>query len=249
MKNESLILLRVHNILISRGYHTIKRKLNKNVTKKYIKEYEPKIKKKKHIIPDEIRKLESNYQETNVESVFTSKSLEPIVELPLFSLAASSIFNLPTSYLSPKDLNYNLPANNVTEIAFIGRSNVGKSSLISTLLSEKTTVKISKEPGCTKTINFYCFLKSNILDKSKSNDGISYQNGHRLYLVDLPGYGFAKVSADEQKKWNKVIKDYIFNRPPAILRRIFVLVDSRHGLKGIFSFIFLFLYIKYLIFI
>ena len=222
--------------LARRGYNTKKRFKGRNIVNNYVKVYTPTIKKKKRIIPDEIRKLESNYQETNVESVFTSTLLEPIVELPLYGCAASSLFNLPACYLSPKDLNYNLPTNNVSEIAFIGRSNVGKSSLISTLLSEKTTVKISKEPGCTKTINFYCFLKSGVADKNKdsneNNKSFSNQNSHRLYLVDLPGYGFAKVSADEQKKWNKVIEDYIFKRPPAILRRIFLLVDSRHGLKG-----------------
>lgn len=223
--------------LARRGYNTKKTVKGRNSINNYVKVQTPNIKKKKkRIIPDEIRKLEPNYQETNVESVFTSISLEPIVELPLYSGAASSLFNLPAKYLSPKDLNYNLPTNNVSEIAFIGRSNVGKSSLISTLLSEKTTVKISKEPGCTKTINFYCFLKSGVAitskDSNESNKSFSNQNSHRLYLVDLPGYGFAKVSADEQKKWNKVIKDYIFERPPAILRRIFLLVDSRHGLKG-----------------
>lgn len=95
-------------------------------------------------------------------------------------------------------------------------------SLICTLLRNPSIVRTSKEPGCTKSINYFSFVTEN----SKSGN-----LSHRLYLVDLPGYGFAKVSKDERSKWKGVIDGYILTRPASILRRIFLLIDSRHGLK------------------
>jgi GTP-binding protein len=102
------------------------------------------------------------------------------------------------------------------EYAFIGRSNVGKSSLINMLTGIKNLAKISGTPGKTQLINHF-----GIESKLKSTDALM-----RWYLVDLPGYGFAKVSTGQRKKWEKMIESYIRNRENLV--NLFVLVDSRH---------------------
>lgn len=99
------------------------------------------------------------------------------------------------------------PYNKLPEIAFSGRSNVGKSSMINKLLNRKGLAKISSKPGHTRSINFF-----NIDNK--------------FYLVDLPGYGFAKVSKEEKEKWNMLINDYLHYREN--LMGIIMIVDSRH---------------------
>ena len=99
------------------------------------------------------------------------------------------------------------PKSNFEEIAFIGRSNVGKSSLINMLFNNKNLAKISKKPGKTKLINHFII-----------NDTI--------LLADLPGYGYAKLSKVETKKINEIIQDYIENRKN--LTKLFLLIDIRH---------------------
>lgn len=99
------------------------------------------------------------------------------------------------------------PEATLPEIAFVGKSNVGKSSLINALLGRRSLARTSSAPGKTRTINFY-----NI-------DG-------QLYFVDLPGYGYAKVSQEEQRRWGKVIEAYLKERPT--LKKILFLVDIRH---------------------
>lgn len=99
------------------------------------------------------------------------------------------------------------PAPNVPELAFAGRSNVGKSSLINKLLNRKSLARVSQKPGKTATVNFYS------IDKC-------------LNLVDLPGYGFAKVSKEEKKKWGTIIETYLNSR--VNLSQVVLLVDSRH---------------------
>lgn len=96
----------------------------------------------------------------------------------------------------------------ISEIAFIGRSNVGKSSLINHLLKKKDLAKVSSTPGKTQRINFF------LIDSS-------------FYLVDLPGYGFAKVSKSDQEKWGKYLEIYLNTRQ---LKALIFLVDSRRGL-------------------
>lgn len=93
------------------------------------------------------------------------------------------------------------------EYAFIGRSNVGKSSLINMLCGRESLAKVSASPGKTKLINHFII-------------------NNEWYLVDLPGYGYAKISQSERKKWQKMIEDYLRKR--ANLVNVFVLVDSRH---------------------
>ena len=101
-----------------------------------------------------------------------------------------------------------LPENDKLEVAFAGRSNVGKSSLINALMNRKSYARTSQQPGKTQTINFY-----NI--------------NELLYFVDLPGYGYAKVSQDTVKKWGKMIDGYLHQSK--VLRLVFLLVDIRHN--------------------
>ena len=100
-----------------------------------------------------------------------------------------------------------IPQNTMPEIAFAGKSNVGKSSLINALMNRKSLARTSAQPGKTQTINFY-----NINDA--------------LYFVDLPGYGYAKVSQQEKEKWGKMIEKYL--RQSKVLKAVFLLVDIRH---------------------
>ncbi len=103
-----------------------------------------------------------------------------------------------------------LPEDGFPEIAFAGRSNVGKSSLINRLVNRRSLVKVSARPGKTQSLNYFLV------------DG-------RLYLVDLPGYGFARVSKKLQDEWQGLIGDYLLSR--ATLRCVVVLIDIRHALK------------------
>ena len=100
-----------------------------------------------------------------------------------------------------------LPHNEGIEIAFAGKSNVGKSSLINGLLNRKALARTSSQPGKTQTINFY-----------KVNDS--------FYFVDLPGYGYAKVSASERENWGKMIERYLHSSEQLVL--VFLLIDIRH---------------------
>lgn len=100
-----------------------------------------------------------------------------------------------------------LPDNKLPEIAFAGKSNVGKSSLINGLLNRKSLARTSATPGKTQTINFY-----NVNEE--------------MYLVDLPGYGYAKVSEAEKVKWGQLIERYLHNSKQ--LKAVFLLIDIRH---------------------
>lgn len=99
------------------------------------------------------------------------------------------------------------PSAEIPEFAFIGRSNVGKSSLINMLVNSKNLVKVSETPGKTQTINYFLI-----------NDG--------FHFVDLPGYGFARVSQKERENWRKMIESYLTKRRQLLC--VFILIDSRH---------------------
>lgn len=166
-----------------------------------------------------MKKLTEKVVATTIPSLYTIESLDTTIDYSKWGLLSKSIFSQRVKYVPPSDFKFELPNTGKPEIAFIGRSNVGKSSLISCLLGQKKLVKVSKEPGCTKSVNYYTFTKGEELDD------------HMLYLVDLPGYGFAKISQEEKRKWADIIKDYFASRNQDILRRVFVLVDARHGIK------------------
>ena len=100
-----------------------------------------------------------------------------------------------------------LPENTLPEFAFAGKSNVGKSSLINALMNRKAYARTSSQPGKTQTINFYNINKA-------------------LYYVDLPGYGYAKVSLEAKAKWGKMIERYL--QKSAMLKMVLLLVDIRH---------------------
>lgn len=100
-----------------------------------------------------------------------------------------------------------LPENTLPEIAFAGKSNVGKSSLINALMNRKSLARTSGQPGKTQTINFY-----------KVNEA--------LYFVDLPGYGYAKVAESVKAKWGKMIENYLHHSKQ--LKAVFLLIDIRH---------------------
>lgn len=106
-----------------------------------------------------------------------------------------------------------LPGTDRPEIAFAGRSNVGKSSLINALVGVHGLARASNTPGRTQELNFFL------------------PEGQALYAVDLPGYGFAKAPKDKVAAWTSLIKDYLRGRPN--LARVMLLVDSRHGLKAV----------------
>ena len=100
-----------------------------------------------------------------------------------------------------------LPENTLPEFAFAGKSNVGKSSLINALMNRKSYARTSSQPGKTQTINFYNINQA-------------------LYYVDLPGYGYAKVSLEAKAKWGKMIERYL--KSSDVLKCVFLLVDIRH---------------------
>src|SRR3954467_4554324 len=115
------------------------------------------------------------------------------------------------TYLISSPAVENCPAPDRAEYAFIGRSNVGKSSLINMLCQKKELAKVSGSPGKTQLINHF-----NITSSDKKE----------WYLVDLPGYGYAKRSLKQRKSWEKMIEGYIKKREN--LTNLFVLIDSRH---------------------
>jgi GTP-binding protein len=124
--------------------------------------------------------------------------------------AARVLFARPVSFMLGCAKIEQLPPPDLPEVAFAGRSNVGKSSLINGLVNRHGLARASNEPGRTREVNFF------VLDE-------------RIRLVDLPGYGFARASKGEVKKFQNLGRDYLRGRPN--LKRVYLLIDARHGLK------------------
>jgi len=124
--------------------------------------------------------------------------------------AGRRLFSHQTRFIAGAAMAAALPGGTLPEIAFAGRSNVGKSSLVNALTGRKTLARTSNTPGRTRQINFFD------LDE-------------RLMLVDLPGYGYAEASKSEVRRWTALLGRYLQTR--AVLRRVCLLIDSRHGIK------------------
>ena len=127
---------------------------------------------------------------------------------------ARKLFSGPISFLKSAPSLQHLPEPTVPEVAFAGRSNVGKSSLLNALTNRNGLARTSNTPGRTQELNFF-----------EVGDPL------RFRLVDMPGYGFAEAPKDVVKRWRFLINDYLRGR--AVLKRVLVLVDSRHGLKDV----------------
>jgi GTP-binding protein len=127
---------------------------------------------------------------------------------------ARKLFSGPVSFLKSAPQLKFLPEPTVPEIAFAGRSNVGKSSLLNKLTNRSSLARTSNTPGRTQELNFFEVGTPVV-----------------LRLVDMPGYGFAKAPKDIARKWRHLINDYLRGR--VVLKRALVLVDSRHGLKDV----------------
>lgn len=123
-----------------------------------------------------------------------------------------ALFKGPCSFVKGVTRIEELPKDGRPEIAFAGRSNVGKSSLINALTGRASLARVSVTPGRTREINFF----------SLGKDGL-------LYLVDMPGYGYAKAAKSQVKGWTRLIHDYLKGRRE--LKRVFLLIDARHGIK------------------
>ena len=122
------------------------------------------------------------------------------------------LFSGPVDFLKGVVAMDGLPEADRVEVCFAGRSNVGKSSLINAITNRKALARASNTPGRTQEINFF-------------------ELGDKRYLVDLPGYGFANAPVAVVEKWQRLLKNYLSGRPN--LRRAFVLIDSRHGIKPV----------------
>ena len=123
-----------------------------------------------------------------------------------------ALFKAPSTFVKGVVRVAELPQDGRAEVAFVGRSNVGKSSLINALTRQKSLARVSVTPGRTRELNFFTLGK----------DG-------QLLLVDTPGYGYARAAKAEVRGWTRLIRDYLKGRRE--LNRVFVLIDARHGLK------------------
>jgi GTP-binding protein len=123
---------------------------------------------------------------------------------------AEELFKIPANFVLGVASVEGLPSGGKVEVAFAGRSNVGKSSLLNALLSRRSLARVSNTPGRTRELNYFAV-------------------GDILYVVDMPGYGYAKAPKSLVEGWTKLIHDYLRGR--AELKRVMLLIDSRHGLK------------------
>lgn len=120
-------------------------------------------------------------------------------------------FDKPATFVKGVVRLSDLPENGLPEIAFAGRSNVGKSSLLNALTGRRALARTSNTPGRTRELNYF-------------------RIGDALHIVDMPGYGYARAPKAQVRGWTRLIQEYLRGRPE--LKRVFLLIDSRHGLKA-----------------
>ncbi|HVJ50990.1 MAG TPA: ribosome biogenesis GTP-binding protein YihA/YsxC [Aliidongia sp.] len=130
---------------------------------------------------------------------------------PAMLEAGRLLFAQECTFINGSTLLSTIPEAALPEIAFAGRSNVGKSSLVNALTGRLTLARVSNTPGRTQQLNFFDL-------------------GRRLMLVDMPGYGYAKAAKSEIARWTELVETYLKGRPS--LRRVLVLIDARHGVKS-----------------
>ena len=123
---------------------------------------------------------------------------------------AERLFRLPCRFLKGVVNVEGLPNASIQEVAFAGRSNVGKSSLLNALIAQGRQARTSNTPGRTRELNYFIM-------------------GEALHIVDMPGYGYARASKSLVEGWNRLVQDYLRGRQQ--LARVFLLIDSRHGIK------------------
>ena len=142
-------------------------------------------------------------------------------EAPVISAAARNLFVRPWIFIRGVPAMKFLPPEGPAEIAFAGRSNVGKSSLINALIGQKGLARTSNTPGRTQELNYFV------------PDGFSGEKDDLppMALVDMPGYGFAQAPKELVDRWTELVFDYLRGR--VTLKRVYVLIDSRHGIKKI----------------
>ncbi len=125
--------------------------------------------------------------------------------------AAQALFSGPITFVKGVVRIDGLPVEPLAEVAFAGRSNVGKSSLLNALTGRKALARTSNTPGRTRELNYF-------------------RVGDALHIVDMPGYGYANAPKTQVRGWNQLIYDYLRGRPQ--LKRVFLLIDARHGIKN-----------------
>ena len=143
------------------------------------------------------------------------ENLSSVGELDFDSLQIEQgryLFSQPCKFFHGTDTLQNLPQASLPEVAFVGRSNVGKSSLINAITGRKSLARTSNTPGRTQQLNFFNL-------------------GDKIIIVDLPGYGYAKVSKTQVARWTNTMKLFLRGRVP--LRRMCLLIDARRGLKDV----------------
>ncbi|KAJ1450177.1 hypothetical protein M885DRAFT_63628 [Pelagophyceae sp. CCMP2097] len=155
---------------------------------------------------------------------------------------SNQVFKTLGAYIPPASFGYELPISGTPEIAFIGRSNVGKSSLIGALIGDRSLVRSSKRPGCTQSINFFSVGTPDAALKVKSvrkkgNKETKTSLLKRVagkspaFLVDMPGYGYASRGPAEQEIWGRASLDYLSSRDRTVLRHVVLVCDARRGIN------------------
>lgn len=129
----------------------------------------------------------------------------------LSDLSPDAFFRQPCGFVKSVVALEHLPEGNLPEIAFAGRSNVGKSSLLNALFNVNALARVSNTPGRTQALNFFLL-------------------GEDYFFIDMPGYGYAKAPKQLVASWNKMLRLYLSGRPQ--LKRVYLLIDSRHGIKS-----------------